>query len=105
MSNASPVQEQKAVGIDSTEPFLPLKMKAGEVASHTVYPRASHVLLKSFGQQRIYNKRDQTHLRPPLGKEEASGSPLINARSENSSVNLSSPGSMSCANQMKQQHS
>ena len=37
-------------------------MKAGEVQSHAVYPLASNVALK-----------------PPDGKEEASGSPLISS--------------------------
>ena len=41
--------------------------KAGEVMSHTVYPLASKVAR-----------------RPPEGKEEASGSPLISSFPENS---------------------
>jgi len=40
-------------------------MKAGEVQSHAVYPLASNVALK-----------------PPDGKEEASGSPLISSLPE-----------------------
>ena len=43
------------------------RIKAGDVQSHAVYPRASNVARS-----------------PPDGKEEASGSPLINSFPENS---------------------
>ena len=48
---------------------------AGELQSHTVYPLASKVAL-----------------RPPEGKEEASGSPLISSLPENSMITFPSFG-------------
>ena len=49
-------------------------IKAYDVGSHAVYPRASKVALK-----------------PPFGKEEASGSPLINSFPENSKITFPLP--------------
>ena len=49
-------------------------MKAGEVQSQAVYPRASKVARS-----------------PPEGNEEASGSPLINSFQENSMITRPSP--------------
>lgn len=56
LSRVSPLYETKMVGIQRTLS----RRKAGEVQSQYVYPRASKVARK-----------------PPLGKEEASPSPLI----------------------------
>ena len=57
LSKASPVYDTKTVGIHKVVP----KIKAGDVGSQAVYPRASKVF-------RI----------PPFGKEEASGSCCTN---------------------------
>src|SRR5262245_46209731 len=43
LSSASPVQEQKAVGIISVDPDGVSRRNAGEVGSQAVYPRASNV--------------------------------------------------------------
>ena len=64
MSNASPLYEQNAVGIQSVAPAA---------SSHAVYPLASNVALN-----------------PPDGNEDASGSPLISSFPENSSKTLPS---------------
>src|SRR3954451_24718655 len=73
LSSASPVQLTNAVGITSvTAPPL-LSSHGGLVGSHAVYPRASKV-----------------DRRPPDGKLEASGSPLINSFPENSATALPS---------------
>ena len=69
LSNASPLYEQNAVGIHKEPSFI----NAGDVQSHAVYPLASKVALS-----------------PPDGKEDASGSPLINSFPENSRITLPS---------------
>ena len=74
LSSASPVQEVKAVGMHSSAPFGFSRMNAGLVGSHAVYPRASKVA-------RI----------PPVGNEEASGSPWISSLPENSAIAVPSP--------------
>ena len=56
-------KNKNAVGIQSVAPVASSRIKAGEVQSHAVYPRASNVARS-----------------PPDGKEEEiSGSPLINS--------------------------
>ena len=65
MSSASPPYEQNAVGIHNVLSFI----KAYEVGSHAVYPLASNVAR-----------------RPPLGNEDASGSPFISSLPENSMI-------------------
>ena len=65
LSNASPVKEQKAVGMNNVLPLT----NANDVGSQAVYPLASKV-----------------ERRPPEGKLEASGSPLINYLPENSFI-------------------
>src|SRR5262249_38613202 len=67
LSRASPVQEQKAVGMHRVVPLGFSRMNAGLVGSHAVYPRASKVARM-----------------PPDGKLEASGSPLISSLPLNS---------------------
>ena len=66
-SRASPVYEQKAVGMQRVAPAASSRTKAGDVQSHAVYPLASNVALN-----------------PPDGNDEASGSPLISSFPENS---------------------
>ena len=65
LSRDSPLYEQNAVGIHKEPSFI----KAYEVGSQAVYPRASHVARK-----------------PPDGKLEPSGSPFINSFPENSII-------------------
>ena len=50
------------------------RMKAGEVGSQAVYPRASNVARM-----------------PPVGNEDASGSPWISSLPENSAIAVPSP--------------
>ena len=69
LSRTSPLYEQKAVGMNS----VPSLTKAKEVGSHAVYPRASKVARM-----------------PPLGKEEASGSPRTSSFPEKSMMTLPS---------------
>ena len=71
LSSASPVYEQNAVGMQSVTPAASSRRNAGDVQSHAVYPLASKVAR-----------------RPPEGKEDASGSPLINSLPENSRTGL-----------------
>ena len=66
LSSASPVYEQKAVGMQSVTPAPDSLRKAGEVISQAVYPLASKVALS-----------------PPDGKDDASGSPFISSLPEN----------------------
>src|SRR5688500_13736408 len=62
------------VGIHKVLPCPISIIKAGEEGSHAVYPRASNVARK-----------------PPLGKEDASGSCWINASPSNCSIAVPSP--------------
>ncbi len=73
-SSASPVHDVNAVGMHSSAPLGFSRMKAGEVGSQAVYPRASKVARM-----------------PPVGKEEASGSPWISSLPENSAIAVPSP--------------
>src|SRR6202522_3532585 len=87
LSRASPVQEQKAVGIQRVVPLGLSRMNAGLVGSHAVYPRASNVV-------RI----------PPEGKLDASGSPrtssfpLNSATAEPASVGIRNESCFSAVN-------
>src|SRR3989338_10074643 len=74
LSNASPFQPTKYVGMHSVAALGPSLMNAGLVGSHPVYPRASKV-----------------GLNPPEGKLDASGSPWINSLPENSRTTPPSP--------------
>ena len=65
LSNASPVYEQNNVGIYN----VPSLTKAGDVQSQAVYPLASNVARN-----------------PPLGKDDASGSPFLKVFPLNSST-------------------
>ena len=71
LSRASPVYEQKAVGMHSVTPEASSRKNAGDVQSHAVYPLASNVALS-----------------PPEGKDDASGSPFISSLPENSIITL-----------------
>ena len=66
--------EQKTVGMQRVIPPASSFKNAGEVQSHAVYPLASKVALK-----------------PPEGKEEASGSPLISYLPLNSIITFPFP--------------
>jgi hypothetical protein len=74
VSSASPVHEANAVGMQSTAPLGFSRMNAGEVGSHAVYPRASKVARM-----------------PPVGNDDASGSPWMSSLPENSASALPSP--------------
>ena len=74
LSSASPVQDVNAVGMHSSAPLGFSRMKAGLVGSQAVYPRASNVALM-----------------PPVGNEDASGSPWISSLPENSAIAVPSP--------------
>ena len=66
LSNASPVNEIKAVGIYNVTPFLFSLINGYELVSQIVYPLASNVLRN-----------------PPFGNDEASDSPFIKFFPEN----------------------
>src|SRR4029450_5020514 len=64
-SSASPVHDANAVGMHSSAPLGFSRMKAGDVGSQAVYPRASNV----------------TRM-PPVGNDDASGSPWMSSLPE-----------------------
>src|SRR3954462_9199273 len=73
-SSASPVQDANAVGMHSSAPLGFSRMKAGDVGSQAVELRAPNVA-------RL----------PPVGNEEASGSPWMSSLPENAAIALPSP--------------